>query len=365
MSAAARTKVAFLARGLTTGGGVTRFIRTSLQVIDRVNPPTVDLVVVTDQERLSFDNLNVVRLTGPDAVASDDFTLAVWLLKERFDVVVYPKTLIPFAHFFFPFRKVIIAYDLVYYDPTISEFSWKDSLHFKIAFPLSLRVASRCLVTSESTRRDIEHWFRWFRRPMPLFSGAVDHRFRRDPAAQPADVTPGVPYFFYCGSLSPRKNVLRALQAFDRIKDRIPHRFYICTGVSWNDAPVTSYIRDHLPDRVSLLGYGRTDKLVALYSRADAFVFPSLYEGFGLPILEAQACGCPVLTSDRTSCPEVAGAGAVIVDAESVSSIADGLLALALDGSLRDALREQGYENVKRYSWQRSVDKLLAAVSSG
>jgi glycosyltransferase involved in cell wall biosynthesis len=128
---------------------------------------------------------------------------------------------------------------------------------------------------------------------------------------------------------------------------------------------VTSYIRDHLPDRVSLLGYGRTDKLVALYSRADAFVFPSLYEGFGLPILEAQACGCPVLTSDRTSCPEVAGAGAVIVDAESVSSIADGLLALALDGSLRDALREQGYENVKRYSWQRSVDKLLAAVSSG
>ena len=173
---------------------------------------------------------------------------------------------------------------------------------------------------------------------------------------------PDVPYFFYCGSLSPRKNILRVLRAFHRIKDRIPHHFYICTGVSWNDEPVLAYARGHLADRLSFLGYGRTDKLVALYSHADAFVFPSLYEGFGLPILEAQACGCPVLTSNRTSCPEVAGDAALVVDAEDESAIAEAMLTLALDPSKRDALRAKGHKNVRRYSWRRSVEALVTEL---
>ena len=92
------------------------------------------------------------------------------------------------------------------------------------------------------------------------------------------------------------------------------------------------------------------------------FVFPSLYEGVGLPILEAQACGCPVLTSNRTSGPEVAGDAAVIVDAENQTAIAEAMLTLGLDSPTRAALRAKGYENVRRYSWRRSVEALVAEL---
>jgi glycosyltransferase involved in cell wall biosynthesis len=360
----AKKRVAFLARGLTRGGGVTRFIRTVLQEIDRQNP-ALEVVVITDEESLRYDNLEVVVLRTKPGIFSDNLSLCATLVKHRFDAVVYPKTLIPFTHFFFPFRKVIVAYDLVDYDPTITEFSFRDSLYFKLAFPVSLLFASRCFASSEATRRDIQSRFRWFDRPMPLFSGAVDERFRRDPTARPpANADLDVPFVFYCGSLSPRKNMLRTMQAFHRIKDRIPHRFYVCSGVSWNDADVLAYIREHLADRVFLLGPADTEELVALYSRADAFLFPSLYEGFGLPILEAQACGCPLLTSDRTSCPEVAGAGAVIVDPERVDAIADGILRIVSSPELREGLRQKGYQNVQRYSWQRTAEAVLSELQA-
>jgi len=359
-----KKRVAFLARGLTRGGGVTRFIRTVLREIDRQNP-ALDVVVITDEESLSYDNIEVIRLRTPPGIVSDHLALCATLVKHRFDTVVYPKTLIPFTHFLFPFRKVMVAYDLVYYDPTITEFSFKDSVYFKAAFPASLLLASRCFATSEATRRDIETHFRWFNRPVPLFSGAADERFRRDPTARPpAQADLEAPFLFYCGSLSPRKNMLRTMQAFHRLKDRIPHRFYICTGVSWNDADVKAYIRAHLADRVFLLGPADTEELVALYSRADAFLFPSLYEGFGLPILEAQACGCPLLTSDRTSCPEVAGDGAVIVDPTSVDAIAEGILRIVSSPALQEELRQRGYRNVERYSWQRTAQALVSELQA-
>jgi glycosyltransferase involved in cell wall biosynthesis len=104
------------------------------------------------------------------------------------------------------------------------------------------------------------------------------------------------------------------------------------------------------------------DDLPKIYNLADLLLFPSLYEGFGLPILEAQACGCPVLTSNVTSCPEVAGDGAHIVDPYSVDEIRDGILKIIKDNNYKEQLIKKGFENIKRFSWEKSARKILELI---
>jgi glycosyltransferase involved in cell wall biosynthesis len=101
------------------------------------------------------------------------------------------------------------------------------------------------------------------------------------------------------------------------------------------------------------------DDLPKIYNLADLLLFPSLYEGFGLPILEAQACGCPVLTSSVTSCPEVAGNGAHIVDPYSIDEIREGTLKILKDNIYKEQLIQKGLENVKKFSWEKTANKIL------
>jgi glycosyltransferase involved in cell wall biosynthesis len=109
-------------------------------------------------------------------------------------------------------------------------------------------------------------------------------------------------------------------------------------------------------------GYVAEEDKAALLSSAVAFVFPSLYEGFGLPVLEAQACGCPVITSTTTSLPEVAGDAALLVDPYDTAAIADGMERVASDPDLREALIERGLINTRRFSWRGCAQAVLSAV---
>jgi glycosyltransferase involved in cell wall biosynthesis len=126
---------------------------------------------------------------------------------------------------------------------------------------------------------------------------------------------------------------------------------------------VSKYIKENdLDRRVIKIGFVDEDDLPKIYNLADLLLFPSLYEGFGLPILEAQACGCPVLTSNVTSCPEVAGDGAHIVDPYSVDEIRDGILKIIKDNNYKEQLIKKGFENIKRFSWEKSARKILELI---
>ncbi|NPA91097.1 MAG: glycosyltransferase family 4 protein [Chloroflexi bacterium] len=174
------------------------------------------------------------------------------------------------------------------------------------------------------------------------------------------------PYFLFVGTLHPRKNVHRLLDAFAQVKDvplqveqarsAGPVHLVLAGRVGWKAQGILA--RGQAPDlrsRVHMLGYVPDEDLPPLMAGATALVFPSLYEGFGFPVLEAQALRVPVLTSDVASLPEVAGQGALYVDPHQVRSIADGMRRLLEDPALRRRLVQEGERNVGRFSWDRSA----------
>jgi glycosyltransferase involved in cell wall biosynthesis len=170
----------------------------------------------------------------------------------------------------------------------------------------------------------------------------------------------GAPYFLWSGSLNPRKNLPRVVDAFERIANDVPHHLILCGGLGWDSEETLRRVkasavarRIHLPGRVD------EDELRGLYQRASAFVFASLMEGFGLPILEAMASGCPVITSNCSAMPEVAGDAAFLVDPEIVTDIADAMRCLATDTVFARHLASKGRARAVEFRW----DTCAAAVA--
>ena len=176
----------------------------------------------------------------------------------------------------------------------------------------------------------------------------------------------GERYLLYVGTLQPRKNLARLVDAFTRLAGDPA-----LTGVQLVLAGKPGWLADDLAPRVARLGlagrvlfpgYIADADLPALLSGALAFAFPSLYEGFGIPVLEAQSCGVPVMTSNNSSLPEVAGDAALLVDPHDVDAIAEAMRRLVTDDALRAELVRRGFENVKRFSWEKCARETLAVL---
>ena len=173
-------------------------------------------------------------------------------------------------------------------------------------------------------------------------------------------------YVLFVGNLAPRKNLPRLMAAWNSISARFPDTKLVLAGAAnrvFRDAGLP-----RPPATVTSLGYVADEDLPALYGGALCFAFPSLYEGFGLPILEAMACGVPVLTSNVTSLPEVAGDAALLVDPYCVESLAAGLERLLRDDGLRSELARRGLDRARPFSWQRTAAatwQILAETADG
>jgi glycosyltransferase involved in cell wall biosynthesis len=169
------------------------------------------------------------------------------------------------------------------------------------------------------------------------------------------------PYFFYIGLIIPRKNILNLLKAFKIVNKKYPHYRLILAGYLRPELlDIGDTIKElNLQGKVQYIGPVKEKEKVVLYKNSVALVFPSLHEGFGLPVLEAQSLGVPVLTSNVTALPEVAGEGALYVDPYNVEEIAKGMERIAFDENLRKDLIQKGYENIKRFSWGKAAKELL------
>lgn len=161
------------------------------------------------------------------------------------------------------------------------------------------------------------------------------------------------PYVLSLGSLDPRKNTARLVEAWNQIDEGGPAGFTLAIAGGGN-ANFKRFTINSSPS-VKLLGYVDDKDLPALYAGATGFVFPSLFEGFGLPVVEAMACGTPVITSDSTALAEIAGDAAIKVSPESAESIREGLLQLLESGNIRNTLAEKGLERVRLFDWNKSA----------
>ncbi len=169
------------------------------------------------------------------------------------------------------------------------------------------------------------------------------------------------PYLFYVGTIEPRKNLHSLVKAFDLLKERyhIPHSLVIAGAKGWReDAFYEALSESPSKDDINLIGYVDVNEKNTLYKNATAFLFPSLYEGFGIPPLEAMHHNCPVVASNAASLPEVCGEAAEYIDPLDAESIADGIWKVISDEAFARDLREKGIEREKLFTWESSVEEL-------
>ena len=183
----------------------------------------------------------------------------------------------------------------------------------------------------------------------------VGDRFR------PVPVDPGEPYVLCVGTLEPRKNLAGAVAAFEAVSASFPeHRLVVVGGRGWKRGGLERALGTSAA-RIDRRGYVSDEELVRLYSGADCFLFPTLGEGFGFPILEAMACGAPVVTSDRDGLPELAGGAAVLADPEDAEGLASALASVLSSAERRADLRERGIERSGSFSWAECARLTVAA----
>jgi len=236
-----------------------------------------------------------------------------------------------------------------------------------------LRGAARILAVSQFTKQEIEKLVGIRSDRIEVVYNAIDERFLRGHAstgdrqliAERYQVT--YPFLLYAGSIRPHKNVVRIIEAFSALKTELekegayPDLKLIIIGddISGHPDLRRTVIRSGVQNDVRFLGFVPIEVLRILYDNAKIFVFPSLYEGFGLPPLEAMAHGTPVVTSNTSSLPEVTGKAAVLVNPENVFEIRRALHRVLTDNVLRERLKTQGFEQSQRFSWDKSAQRIL------
>jgi glycosyltransferase involved in cell wall biosynthesis len=290
------------------------------------------------------------------------FVLPHILAELKPDLVHFTNYLAPLAS--------RVPYVVSFHDMTLSLFPGFHTLKKRVLtstlIPLVARRARMILTPSESTRRDVVRLLGAQPERVRVIPYAASPRFRPAAAApERLQALHGVrpPYFLYVGTLEPRKNLVRALRAFARVRHELPqHRFVLVGERGWKYQEILREARrPELAERVSFLGYVAEEHLPPLYSNATALVYPSLYEGFGLPVVEAMACGAPVLTSRSSSLVEIADGCALLVDPTDEGALADGLRALGTNEELRRSLAQRGLARAATYSWERTGRETVAA----
>jgi glycosyltransferase involved in cell wall biosynthesis len=226
-----------------------------------------------------------------------------------------------------------------------------------------LKRARAVIAVSESTKQDLQMFYSLGANKIQVVPGGYDQsRYRVGLLAPRIKQQYGLPsYLLYVGNLLPHKNLHRLLQAFAPISRKSPHTLVIAGRKDPRYYPPLEAEARALgvQERVRFLDYVPAADLPALYAAADVFVLPSLYEGFGLPILEAMACGTPVIAAHTSSMPEVASDAAVLVDPHDVPAISMAIESALGNAGMREAMRRRGLARVTQFSWARTALMIL------
>lgn len=231
--------------------------------------------------------------------------------------------------------------------------------------PLAVKKASHIVTVSESSKNDLIREYGLSEEKVSVvYNGVADIFFpaseiEEQRVREKYDCT--TPYFLVVGALQPRKNLRRVIQTYAKLvkNNQIATRLVIAGPRSWKHQSVDELVKKlGIESYVKITGYVPDEDLVALYSAAKFSIYASLFEGFGLPIVESMACGTPVITSNTSSMPEVAADAALLVDPQDDQSIADAILMLDRDMKLREQLKQRGLLNAKRFSWKNAAQRM-------
>jgi len=316
-------------------------------------------------------NFHTVPLLEADTTAKGYFEFRTILKRLDVDVVHIP-------HLFWLPRSLPCPYVMTVHDVLehMARSKGHSGLRRSLHYQLTRRVllgAARIFAVSQFSKSEVEKLFGIPSPKIEVVYNAIDERFLhghtndadRQLIAERYLVT--YPFLLYAGRISPHKNLVRIIEAFSALKgelekeNRLPDLKLIIIGDDLSSHPDLrrTVIRSGVHNDVRFFGFVPIDILRIFYDLAIAFIFPSLYEGFGLPPLEAMAHGTPVVTSNMSSLPEVVGNAAVLVNPENVFEIMRATHRVLVDSTLREKLKVRGYERANHFSWDESARRIL------
>jgi glycosyltransferase involved in cell wall biosynthesis len=361
-----RVRIAIDARKLHDFG-IGTYLRNLLRGLARVDRATEYVLFCRPQDAGMASelgqNFRAVSETAGHYSAGEQIAIPAAVRRARVDLFHSPHYVLPVLT---PGRTVVTIHDTIH-------LMFPEYLKHRLAYLYARATmwaaahkADRILTVSEQSKRDILKFFDVRPEKVVVTPNAIDGRFDAEPTLEEIRQTReryqlSYPYILYVGNIKPHKNLERLIEAFHYVRSQgRPELELLIIGdeISRLQALRRAVHKYNLHRYVRFHGYVADKTLAVLYRLASVFVFPSLYEGFGLPPLEAMASGTPVVTSNVSSLPEVVGDAAVLVDPYSADAIAGGILKVLHSSHLRSELRERGFARVREYSWDRSVRKV-------
>lgn len=285
----------------------------------------------------------------------EQLDLPYFLSKQRKGVLVNLGNTAPIL-----FRNKITAVHDITFLKFPESFSKKFLYFYKVLIPLVIKTSKHVITVSEFSKDEILKKYNLDKEKISVVYNAVNKNF----SIKNIEKYNGKPYFLMVSSQNYHKNFSRALDGFYLArKHGYLDEFALKIIGAKNPAFNTQSYTSNLKEDVEFLGRVSDSQLANLYANATAFIFPSLYEGFGIPPLEAQYFGCPVIASNAASLPEVLSDSVLYFNPLSSSEIKDAMIKVSNDLNLREKLIECGYKNLKKYSWGDSASKLLSIIN--
>jgi len=361
-------RIAIDASTISTQGGPRTYVLGLLDALLQVDSANEYVIFYNDPVHLGrYPRAKEVVLPGKSPLARlwrEHVLLPLACRKERVDLLHCPKSAIPV---FSPCPVVVTLHDLIpLKHPETEKFSAR--LYWRLQIPIAARRATFIITDSEHARREILADFACPPEKVRAIMLGFDPRMlvQREAVETDAILSKyGIPaeYLLYVGTIQPRKNLDTLIEAFARLKrgDGSRHKLVIVGRKGWLYKRLFARIKElGLESEIIFTGFVPDEELPYIYDRATVFVYLSLFEGFGLPPLEAMACGVPVITSNTTSLPEVVGAAGITLTPTDVDGLTAALKRVLADPTLAAGMREAGRSRARLFSWERAARETLA-----
>ena len=317
------------------------------------------------------NNTHIIFSSGRNGTFYEKYYFPNKLLKNNIDLYHIPQNGIGFE-FTSGVTTVVTIHDLIPY--IIPETVGKGYLErFLRDMPNIIYNSDAILTVSEYSKRDILKFFSFYPEEKifvtPLAANSIFKPLNKKECLSYVSKTYNIdtPYILYLGGFSSRKNAFGIIKAFNKIYKSLNKPYKLLLGGSLKDEgnKIFEYVKNNnLSDKIIFCGYVEDNILPVLYSGCDAFIYPSLYEGFGLPLLEAMSCKAPVITSNISSIPEVTGDAAILINPFKSDELESSIVTLLNDDSLKLKYSEKGYKRSLEFSWKNTAQKTLESYKS-
>lgn len=352
-------------------GGVKHYTKTLLPLLFTLGARHQYVLIYQNPKLLgtyaAYPNVEELVSTVPGTILWDQLAVP-WITRDRhLDIIFNPKFTVPLLH---PAKKIFVLHGSEWF-AIPRHFKWYDRVYCRTVVPWYCRRADAFIAVAHKVKEDAVRYVHADPDKIFPIHNAIDPKqfYFIEDEARLADVRAryGLPekFVLWVGQIESRKNVKRLLRAFAQVAREFPHRLVIAGEQRWSTREELSEVGAlGLQGRIQFLGWVQHTDLPAIYRLAELFAFPSLYEGFGIPLVEAMACGCPILTANTCAPPEVVDGAGYLVDPYDVTAIATGLRTMLSDPALRASMVARGLDRAKEFSWEKSARQVLAVFDA-